>query len=183
MHALRDFSHPDTESKEPTDLNRTIESATVLSRNAWRYVAELEPDLAPDLPPVHAVAGQLTRVFVNLLTNAAHAIAAKGDEQPGRIRITTRRDGDRVEVRISDTGTGIPEHVRARVFEPFFTTKDVGEGTGQGLAIAHNVIVERHGGAISCETRPGEGTTFIVQLPISGAMGERRSFDGMEIAA
>ena len=78
----------------------------------------------------------------------------------------TRRDGDWVEIRVADTGTGIPEAIRARIFDPFFTTKEVGRGTGQGLAIAHSVVTEKHGGTIRFDTRPGEGTTFVVRLPI-----------------
>jgi signal transduction histidine kinase len=87
----------------------------------------------------------------------------------GTITVSTRRDGDGAEIRIRDTGTGIPEHARARVFDPFFTTKGVGKGTGQGLAIAHSVVVEKHGGTIAFETEAGRGTTFIIRLPLISA--------------
>ncbi|MBN9520493.1 HAMP domain-containing histidine kinase, partial [bacterium] len=127
-------------------------------------------DLAPDLPPIPGLAGELNQVFLNLLVNAAHAVAAApgGDGRKGTITISTRCAGNLVEVCVADTGCGIPEDVRGRVFDPFFTTKPVGQGTGQGLAIAHAAVVKRHGGAITFETEVGKGTTFVVRLPAGG---------------
>jgi signal transduction histidine kinase len=113
--------------------------------------------------------GEFNQVILNILINAAHAIAdvvRDSSQAKGTITITTRRDGAWAEIRIRDTGPGIPEKVRNRIFDPFFTTKEVGKGTGQGLAIAHNVIVEKHGGTITFETEIGKGTTFILRLPI-----------------
>ena len=106
---------------------------------------------------------------MNLIVNAAHAIGDVVKNTPGSkglIRLQTRRDGDHVEVRVSDTGTGIPEAARSKIFEPFFTTKDVGKGTGQGLAMIYGSIVKRHGGTASFETEVGRGTTFILRLPL-----------------
>ena len=103
--------------------------------------------------------------------NASHAIAAanEGTEQRGLITVRTEREGDGwVKIEISDTGTGIPPHAQKRIFEPFFTTKEVGKGTGQGLAIAHSMVVEKHKGTLSFETAEGRGTTFIVRLPVEG---------------
>jgi len=111
----------------------------------------------------------VNQVFINLIVNAAHAIAEKNGDtggSPGRIAVETRREGKYAEIRISDTGGGIPAAVRERIFEPFFTTKDVGKGTGQGLSISHSVIVKKHGGQLSFQTEEGVGTTFCVRLPI-----------------
>jgi len=108
-------------------------------------------------------------VLLNLIVNAAHAIAEKNGNdrsQKGKIAISTRHDQQWVEIRISDTGVGIPPHIRDKVYDPFFTTKPVGRGTGQGLAIAHAVVTERHGGTIDFESQVGHGTTFIVRLPL-----------------
>ncbi|HOW18773.1 MAG TPA: ATP-binding protein, partial [Phycisphaerae bacterium] len=121
-------------------------------------------------PPVPCLPGEINQVILNLLINAAHAIAdvvGDGSKGKGLITVSTHRDGDWAEIRVRDTGTGIPEAIRSRIFDPFFTTKAVGKGTGQGLAIAHSVIVNKHGGSITFETEVGKGTTFILRLPIS----------------
>jgi signal transduction histidine kinase len=123
------------------------------------------------LPLVPCLIGEFNQVVLNLIINAAHAISdvvGDGDKGKGNITISTRQTTEWAEVRIADTGGGIPEKIRARIFDPFFTTKDVGRGTGQGLAISHAVVVERHGGAIEFETEMGHGTTFIIRLPIQG---------------
>jgi signal transduction histidine kinase len=167
VQAMKDFSHPGTESKTPIDLNRAIESTLTVCRNEWKYVAELETDLDASLPAVSCLPGEFNQVILNIVVNAAHAIADQAkDGEKGVIRVTTRRVNDRVEIRISDTGTGIPESARGRVFDPFFTTKEVGKGTGQGLAIARSVVVDKHQGEIFFETEMGKGTTFIIRLPI-----------------
>jgi len=130
------------------------------------------------LPPVVCLPGEFNQVILNIVVNASHAIGdivGDGAKGKGTITVSTRRDGDDVEVRIRDSGSGMPEHVRARIFDPFFTTKGVGRGTGQGLAIAHSVIVDKHGGTIQVETEVGKGTTFILRLPIQPAAAERRA--------
>lgn len=170
VSAMKDFSHPGGVAKEAVDLNRAIESTLTVSRNAWKYVAELQTDLDPGLPLVACFPGEFNQVILNLVVNAAHAIeearAARSEPGLGRISVRTRKDGNWVEVRIEDSGTGIPEAIQSRVFDPFFTTKPVGRGTGQGLSIARSVIVEKHGGALTFETRPGQGTTFVLRMPI-----------------
>jgi signal transduction histidine kinase len=104
---------------------------------------------------------------LNIIINAAHAIAdVAGNGAKGIITVSTQRNGNWVEVRIQDTGTGIPEAVRSKVFDPFFTTKPIGKGTGQGLAIAHDIVVRKHGGTIDFETATGKGTTFVIRIPI-----------------
>jgi PAS domain S-box-containing protein len=170
VRAIKEFSHPGSSEKTPHDLNRAIASTTLVSRNEWKYVAELETRLDPNLPLVQCSPGEFNQVILNLIINAAHAIgdarARSKPESKGRITVSTRRDGDWAEVRVQDTGTGIPEQIRGNVFNPFFTTKEVGKGTGQGLSIAHTVIVQKHGGTIAFDTKEGAGTTFIVRIPI-----------------
>ncbi len=171
VRSMKDFSHPGGQTKQAADLNRALESTLTVCRNEWKYVADAVTDLDPDLPLVTCLPGECNQVFLNLIINAAHAIGDKltdGSTEKGTIGVATRRDGDWVVIRISDTGTGIPEDFRRRIFDPFFTTKEVGRGTGQGLAIAHSVVTEKHGGTIDFKTELGRGTTFIVRLPISG---------------
>ncbi len=173
VKAMKDFSHPGMEEMTPVDVNKAIETTATMARNEWKYIAEMKMNLAPDLPSVICLPGEFNQVLLNLMINAAHAIAdaLKGQEgQKGLIRITTRRVEQGVEIRVADNGSGIPESARTRIFEPFFTTKDVGRGTGQGLAIAYNVIVKKHKGAIRFETGIGKGTTFMVTLPLEGAL-------------
>jgi signal transduction histidine kinase len=172
VRSMKQFSHPGSSQSTLVDLNEALESTVTVSRGEWKLVADVELDLDSDLPEVECSPGEVNQVFLNLVVNAAHAIAEVGrdEEHRGVIGISTRRDGDWVRVAISDTGGGIPEPVRKRIFEPFFTTKEVGKGTGQGLAIAHDVIVRQHGGTIEFETEVGRGTTFVIRLPIRSAV-------------
>jgi PAS domain S-box-containing protein len=167
--AMREFSHPGGADKMYFDLNKAIESTIILSRNEWKYTAEMITSLAPDLPPVKGYPADLNQVILNLLVNATHAVQAKLAAEPegkGRIEVTTRKEDAEVEICIRDTGTGIPLEIQSRIFDPFFTTKEVGKGTGQGLAIAQNIIVRRHGGQIYFESKVGEGTAFYIRLPL-----------------
>jgi two-component system NtrC family sensor kinase len=169
VRAMKEFSHPGPQEMTAVDLRKAIESTLVVCRNEYKYVADVETEFDDDLPPVQCLPGEINQVVLNLIVNAAHAIAETlepGSGRKGTIRIAVRRDGDWAEMRISDTGSGIPEDVRPRIFEPFFTTKEVGKGTGQGLAIAYNVITVKHKGTITFETAVGKGTTFIIRLPI-----------------
>ena len=166
--AMKDFSHPATE-KAPHDLNRAILSTITVATNEWKYVADVVTDLAADLPFVPVMPGAFNQVVLNILVNAAHAIGEiKGATvgAKGVITVSTRKDQDWAEIRIKDSGCGMPQEVRERIFDPFFTTKGVGKGTGQGLAIAHDVIVKKHHGSITVETVPGSGTTFVLRLPL-----------------
>jgi PAS domain S-box-containing protein len=172
VSAMKEFSHPGSEEKRAVDLNRAIETTVTISRNEWKYVAAVQTQLDSHLPLVPCLAGEINQVLLNLVVNAAHAIAdvpkREGNEL-GTITLSTRREGDWVEVSVADTGTGIPAHVRERVFDPFFTTKDVGKGTGQGLMLAHTVVVKKHGGRIWFDTEVGKGTTFFFRLPLAVA--------------
>jgi PAS domain S-box-containing protein len=169
VRAMKEFSHPGTGQRIPTDLNQAIRSTTTVARSEWKYVAELVTQLDDDLPLVPCLPGEVNQAILNLVVNAAHAIAdCRGEEGPqhaGVITISTAKVGDWAEIRVADTGTGIPEDIRQRIFDPFFTTKEVGRGTGQGLTFVHSIIVDKHGGTVSFDTEPGVGTTFVVRLP------------------
>jgi signal transduction histidine kinase len=143
----------------------------VVARNEWKYVADLDVDLDPGLPPVSCVPGDINQALLNILVNAAQSIAEaveEGSKEKGKITISSSHDDDWVEIRIGDSGKGIPEEIRSKVFDPFFTTKEVGKGTGQGLAIAHTAVVERHGGSITFDSQIGRGTVFKIRLPLQG---------------
>ena len=168
--AMREFAHPGNGEKQNVDLNHVIEGAVTLCRSEWKYVAEVVTDFDRELPPVACVPTDINRVVLNLVVNAAHAIAAAthdGTEGKGVITIRTRFDHPCAEIRVEDTGVGIPDEIRDRIFDMFFTTKEVGRGTGQGLALVHAMVVEKHGGTIRVESQVGRGTAFVVRLPIS----------------
>jgi signal transduction histidine kinase len=165
VRAMKDFSHVDHGEVTSVDINHALESTLTVSRNEYKYVADIVTDFG-DLPPVRCYASEMNQVFLNLLVNAAHAVADTGVR--GTITVRTRLEGEQVVVEIADTGTGIPPEIRHRVFEPFFTTKEVGKGTGQGLTIAHQIVVGRHGGGLRFETEIGRGTTFFIRIPVAG---------------
>jgi signal transduction histidine kinase len=169
VRAMKEFAHPDQTEMTVVDLNRAIESTLVIARNEYKFVADVVTDFG-EIPPLTCHGGDVNQVILNIVVNAAHAIAdaVVGTMAKGQITVQTRLKGDTVVIRIGDTGRGIPEAVRSRIFDPFFTTKEVGKGTGQGLAIARAVIVEKHGGTLTFETEVGRGTTFVVRLPLNG---------------
>jgi signal transduction histidine kinase len=168
VRAMKEFSHPGSEQKLGVDLNNAVSSMVTITRNRWKYVAELETDLDPDLPTLNCVPADINQVLMNLIVNAADAIAEKvGDQgmEKGQITIRTGTDGLNIVVEVEDTGCGIPENIRNRIFDPFFTTKEVGQGTGQGLAICYNVVVNKHRGRVDVLSTPGVGSTFRIELP------------------
>ncbi|MBI5315340.1 MAG: PAS domain S-box protein [Nitrospirae bacterium] len=171
VRAMKEFAHPGSREKAVVDLNKAIESTVIVARNEWKYVADLKTNLDSSLPPVPCVVGEFNQVVLNIIVNATHAIAdaVKGTGGKGTITIGTSRVGDFVEVRIADTGMGIPESIRHKIFDPFFTTKDIGKGTGQGLAIARSVVVDKHQGTITVESQVGKGTTFLIRLPLTAS--------------
>ena len=169
VRAMKNFSHPGQDTFTPIDLNQAIESTLTVSRNEWKYVAELVTDFDPLLPLIPCLPGEFNQVILNIVVNAAHAIAdvvGFNTGKKGTISVSTRLDGNWVEIRIRDTGTGIPLHAQPHVFEQFYTTKQIGKGTGQGLALARAVIVDQHAGTLTFETQPAAGTTFIIRLPL-----------------
>ncbi len=174
VRAMKAFSHPGKQEKAPADVNEALQCTVEVSRGQWKGVAEVKLELAPDLPAVVSHVGQLNQVFLNLIVNAAQAledvVGTRGTL--GTITITTRLRERMVEIAIADDGPGIPDAHKHRVFEPFFTTKEVGRGTGQGLPVCYDVVVNGHGGRIFFESTVGKGTVFFVQLPVNA--GERR---------
>lgn len=168
VRAMKLFCHPGLDEMVPTNINQGIMSTITLSRNEWKYVADLITEFDPHLPPVNCLPGEVNQVILNIIVNAAHAIEEKSASNPehkGKITIRTLHDDNNVEIRISDNGNGIPPAIQSQVFDHFFTTKKAGKGTGQGLAIATSVIVDKHRGTITFETFPEQGTTFIIRLP------------------
>jgi PAS domain S-box-containing protein len=168
VSAMKEFSHPGTKEKVALDLNHAIQSTITVAQNEWKYVAEMETNFEPTLPLVSCMPGEFNQVILNLIVNAAHAIGDRSTErngEKGKITVETARISTGVEIRIGDTGGGIPMQARTKIFDPFFTTKEIGKGTGQGLAIARSIIVDKHNGSIEFETVLGEGTTFIIRLP------------------
>jgi two-component system NtrC family sensor kinase len=184
VRAMKEFSHPGPVEMCAADLNHLIQTTVVVSRNQWKYVADLNTDLDPGLPFVACLAGELSQVFLNLIVNAADAIGDARKLKPGTkgvIAITTRCVDGQAEVRVSDTGTGIPPEIRSKIFDPFFTTKDIGRGSGQGLALAY-ATMKKHHGTIEFETAMGVGTTFILRVP-TGVPEEWELGEAEQVAA
>jgi len=181
VQSMKSFAHPDQDSKVAVDLNQAVTSTLTIARNEYKYVADVETEYGA-LPLVTCHVGEINQAVLNLIVNAAHAISdvVQGTERRGLIRVRTYVEEGAAVIAITDTGGGIPPHIRERIFEPFFTTKEVGKGTGQGLFIARSVIAEKHGGSLTFETETGKGTTFYVRLPIVDA-SERTT--GSEAAA
>ncbi len=156
---LRTFSRTDHADLQQVSLSEEIDRTLTLMEPRLKGGVEVVRDYA-ELPQVRCFAGQLNQVFMNLLMNACDAMEGRG-----KITVRTRREEEGVRLEFSDDGPGMPEEVQQRIFEPFFTTKPVGQGTGLGLSLSHGII-ERHGGSMTLESVPGEGTTFILHLPL-----------------
>jgi len=169
--AMKEFSHPGTTEKTQVNLNKAIQTTIDVSRNEWKYNTELITELDPELPLVPVLPGEFNQVMLNLIVNAAQAIndAVENTLERGEIRISTQQDGESVEIRVSDSGKGIPQENKKRIFDPFFTTKEVGKGSGQGLAIAWSTIVDKHDGILKVESEEGKGSTFIIRLPLASS--------------
>ncbi len=165
VHALKEFGHPDSRTKETGDIDAAVRRTVIVATSEYKYVADIVLDLG-DLPPVRCSISELQQVMLNLIVNAAHAIADLGSTERGTIRIRTRVEGNAVVISVSDNGTGMPPAVQAKVFEPFFTTKVVGRGTGQGLSISR-MLVDKHRGSLTFESQAGAGTTFFVRIPLT----------------
>jgi two-component system NtrC family sensor kinase len=172
VRAMKEFAHPDGAEHEAADMNHAIETTLTVARNEYRYCAQVETRFG-ELPLVSCNVGELNQVFLNLIVNAAHAVAESGkDASSGRITIVTAAVGDEVSISIADNGCGIAPENLEKIFDPFFTTKPVGRGTGQGLAIARSIVVEKHGGRIDVNSAVGDGTTFTLYLPLRNSAAE-----------
>ncbi|MBN1607358.1 MAG: PAS domain S-box protein, partial [Polyangiaceae bacterium] len=174
VRAMKEFAHPDQREKSPADLNQAVLTTLAIARNEYKYVANVTTELG-ELPQVQCHVGDLNQVFLNLIVNSAHAIGdvVRDTGDKGSIVIRSRVDGSSVVFEVEDTGSGIPEAIAGRVFDPFFTTKEVGKGSGQGLAIARSVVVDKHHGTLTFRSTPGKGTTFVIRLPIDGKPSAR----------
>lgn len=160
----------------PTDLNQTIESVVGVSRSAWESVAKIDVDLEENLPLATCLAHEMGQVIFNIMVNAVHAIEDAKKETPereGRIAISSKSDGRTIEIRIADTGAGIPDEIREYIFDPFFSAKEVDRGTDRSLAIAHSVVVKAQGGTLKFESTPA-GTTFIIRMPLEPKQSDDR---------
>jgi two-component system, NtrC family, sensor kinase len=168
VRAMRSFSHPGQGEKRGVDINEALTNTITVSRNEWKYVATMETDLDPELPQVICLPAEMNQVFLNIVINAAHAVeeSVHGTTRQGLIRVATAQEQGGVRISISDTGGGIPAAVQGKIFDPFFTTKEVGKGTGQGLTLAYDIVVNKHGGSITFDTEEGRGTTFHIHLPL-----------------
>jgi two-component system NtrC family sensor kinase len=168
---MKEYSHPSSEEKISTNINKCIESTITISKHTWKYHADMVVLLDPELPDIMCYPGPFNEVILNIIVNAADAIKERVESDDtidkGSITIQTLSIGDFVEIRISDTGGGIPQSIQDKIFDPFFTTKAIGKGTGQGLALSYSIIKERHDGELHFETVPNESTTFVLQLPIA----------------
>jgi len=167
VSALKRFAHPGRTTAEPTDVNDLVRHALVMAANEYKYVARVETALMP-MPKVRVNAVDLGQVILNLVVNAAHAVADAGRDGLGRIDVTTELISGDLVLRVADDGVGIPPELVERIFEPFFTTKEVGRGSGQGLALVRSVT-EAHHGTVEVDSAPGEGTTFVIRIPAEQA--------------
>ena len=175
VRAMKEFAHPDSTEHASADINRALQTTLIVTRNEYKYIAQIESHFS-ELPPVVCNIGELNQVFVNLIVNAAHAIQASGkDISAGRITITTDAYPNAVHIGIGDNGCGIAHDNLDRIFDPFFTTKEVGKGTGQGLAIARSIVVDKHRGKINVHSAADIGTRFTIVLPIDVAATEQEA--------
>ncbi len=169
VKTMKEFTHPNQKAKTPVDINKALSDTILISKNEWKYVADIETDFEENLPRVPGFLGELNQVFLNIIVNASHAIGDVIDKEKGEkgtISIRTHSHKGHVMVEIKDTGTGIKKEHIGSIFNPFFTTKEVGKGTGQGLTLSHAIITQKHNGRIWVETKEGQGTTFFIELPL-----------------
>jgi two-component system NtrC family sensor kinase len=167
VKAIKSFAHPGSDAKQSSDINKIIKNTITVSRNEWKYVADIEVDLDSNLPKLLCLEAEINQVILNLIVNAAHAIKARALDGKGLIKISTASEDQYAVISVADNGSGMPEAVKAKIFDPFFTTKEVGRGTGQGLTIVHSVVVDKHQGSITCESEVDKGSTFTVKLPLT----------------
>jgi signal transduction histidine kinase len=181
VRAMKEFSHPGGPEKVSVDVNHSLVTTCTVTRSEWKQHAEMVMDLDAGNPVIQGLPAELHQVFLNLVMNAADAIAERQqhDPGPGVITLSTLRIDHGVEIRVSDNGSGIPKDIQSKIFDPFFTTKGVGKGTGQGLTVCYQVVVTRHGGTIQCQSEPGRGTTFLIRLPARDGFGPAQGAEEM----
>ncbi len=171
VQALKEFAQPSGSDRQTTEIGRAIDTTLSICRSRWTHVAEIVLCMEPDLPPVACNPADFNQVILQLVVNAAQAIAAvpgaSHGKSKGTITITARSDGPWLELSVTDTGIGIPPEIQSKIFDPFFTTREVGQGSGQGLSLVYAIVVKKHGGSITFDTQPGRGTSFVVRLPLA----------------
>jgi len=176
---LLQFSRPQKMEFAPADLAVLLDKSVELAKNDYNLKKKYDilniefiREYTPNLPPVSCMAMDIEQVFINLLKNAVQAMGDRPDPRPKpRIILRARQQGEMVRVEIEDNGIGMDEETRRHIFDPFFTTKDIGVGTGLGLSVSWTIIVTKHGGQLTVHSEPGQGTTFIIDLPLNN---ERR---------
>lgn len=166
VNALKMIAHQKTGDVKAINIHDVISNAVTVSRNAWKYFADLEYEYDPDFPTVYCDPGEMEQLVLNLLINAAHALEDKygATEERGQLFVRTSTNDGRVEIEVRDTGSGIAADVLPRIYDPFFTTKEMGRGTGQGLSIVYS-LVKKYSGDITVSSETNEGTTFVVSFP------------------
>jgi len=171
VKAMKEFAHPDANEQNAVDLVHALQTTLLVASNEYKYVARVRTEF-DELPQVVCNVGELNQVFLNLIVNAAHAIKDAGkDAETGEISIRATVEAADAVITVSDNGCGVPAENLSKLYDPFFTTKEVGRGTGQGLAISHSIVVDKHGGEIAVASELGVGTQFTVRLPIAGRSG------------
>ncbi len=168
VKGMLEHSRASSGKKEPTDINALADEYLRLAYHGIRakdksFNADFKTDLDESVPKIPLITQDFGRVLLNLINNAFYAV--KDMQGKGKVTVSTKKLTDEIEIRVSDNGTGIPEHIRAKIFQPFFTTKPTGQGTGLGLSLAYDIITKGHNGTLEVETKEGEGTTFIIKLP------------------
>jgi PAS domain S-box-containing protein len=180
VQAMKAFSHPGAETPTPMDVVKMLEDTIVIAGHELRDIATVSTDFEK-LPAVHCYPGDLNQAFLNVIVNAAHAIADRpSGSDPGQVHLSAKQEGTQVEIRVVDNGCGMTPEVQARLFEPFFTTKEVGRGTGQGLSIVRAAIVDKHGGSVRFESALGKGTTCVIRVPLSNEAEAARADPTLE---
>lgn len=159
IKGLRSFSRMDEDVLKVADIHENLNTTLILLRNKYKDRINIVKEYG-DIPQIECYPGQLNQVFINILANAIDSIGERG-----KVVIRTSKSNQGIQITITDNGSGIPDEIRSRIFEPFFTTKDVGNGTGLGLSISHGII-EKHMGRIDVSSKVGEGSEFIISLPL-----------------
>ena len=170
VQAMKEFSHPGAKTRQKADINKGLVNTVNVSKNKWKYLSDIKFELAENLPGILCLPGELNQVFLNIIINAVHAIEEKNrkleSRDKGLITISTEMNPPWIDIRFKDTGGGVPAEMKDKIFDPFFTTKQIGNGTGQGLAIAYDIINNKHRGIITIEETNSKGSVFLIRLPI-----------------
>ncbi|MCF8369178.1 MAG: two-component sensor histidine kinase, partial [Bacteroidales bacterium] len=180
VKGMLQHSRSNSGQKESTDLNELADEYLRLAFHGLRakdksFNADFRLEADESLPKINVVAQDIGRVLLNLINNAFYAVdqrsktsSGMGDQENYKplVTVRTKKLDGKIEISVSDNGNGIPDEVKGKIFQPFFTTKPTGEGTGLGLSMSYDIITKGHGGALTVNTKTGEGTEFIIQLPV-----------------